>query len=290
MVFWPAESVSSSCEFDQLTSQIMKIFNIFSYLGIFYAIILITAVSIQRNLIFYPGKLAQDYKFNIKSNVEEIFLTTVDGERINALFFLGKKPEVILYFHGNAGDLSGWQFVSEDFTAMDYSFLIIDYRGYGKSSGIITEQGLYLDAEAAFRFLIEQKGFLARQILVYGRSIGSGVAVDLASKKEIKGLVLEAPYVSLKKLANEKAPWLLPSLWLRFHFNNMEKINHVRCPIIFIHGSDDTLIPPSHSKKLFEVFLGKKKIVILENGTHNDLGSFEEYHKSMRSLLNEFFN
>jgi uncharacterized protein len=125
--------------------------------------------------------------------------------------------------------------------------------------------------------------------LIYGRSIGSGVAVELASRHQIKGVILEAAYTSLKKLAHEKAPFLLPSLWLLFHFNNLEKINRIKCPVLFIHGDQDTLIPPSHSSNLFETFSGKKKLVMIPGGSHNDLDTFSEYHKAIRAMP-ELFN
>src|SRR5688500_11766163 len=98
----------------------------------------------QSKLIFFPGKLAADYRFAAPT-AEEIFISTIDGETINALFFPRNNAAVILYLHGNAGDLSSWQYVADDFTSHGYSFLIIDYRGYGKSTGKITEKGLYND-------------------------------------------------------------------------------------------------------------------------------------------------
>ncbi len=245
--------------------------------------------SLQTKLIFYPGKLSEDFKFELGENGNEVFLQTKDGERINALFYQGNKDDVILYFHGNAGDLSSWQFVSQDFTNIGYNFLIIDYRGYGKSTGTITESGLYEDAEAAYQFLIHEKGFLPKNIIIYGRSIGTGVAVELASRHETKGLILEAPYTSLKKLANQKVPFLLPSLFLKFHFNNIDKVNAVSSPILFFHGAEDSLIPVSHTDTLFEKFTGKKMKVIIQRGTHNDLDSFQEYHKALLNTVPDLF-
>ena len=254
----------------------------------FYCTILVLLYALQSRLIFYPGVLKPDFRFAPGTNGEEIVLTTADGERISALFFGNRSQEVILYFHGNAGDLSGWQFVAEDFTTQGYNFMIIDYRGYGKSSGNLSENGLYLDAEAAFDFLVKE-GFDPARILLYGRSIGTGVAVDLAAKRTCKGLILEAPYISLPKLANEKLPFFFPSLLLKYRFDNINKINRVKCPVIFLHGSDDTLIPPSHSAKLFEKFTGKKKLIIVDRGSHNDLSAFRQYEEFLKDDLPGFF-
>ncbi|MEX2232145.1 MAG: alpha/beta hydrolase [Cyclobacteriaceae bacterium] len=253
-----------------------------------YCIIIILLYTFQTKLIFYPGVLDRDFRFKLGPKGEEIFLTTVDGEQINGLFFGNDSSDVILYFHGNAGDLSGWQFVAEDFTDLGYNFIIIDYRGYGKSSGKLSEKGLYMDADAAFHFLIE-KGFSPDNILIYGRSIGAGIAVDLGSRKKCKGLILEAPFTSFSRLANEKFPVFFPSLYLKFRFDNFEKINSVKCPVIFLHGSNDSLIPSSHSEKLFEHFTGKKKMIIVDRGSHNDLNAFRQYEEFLKDVMPSFF-
>lgn len=253
-----------------------------------YATALFVLYLLQKKLIFYPGKISPEYKFSTTNGAEEVTLTTDDAAHINGLFFPNTSHEAILYFHGNAGDLSQWQFVSEDFTALGFNFFIIDYRGYGKSTGDISETGLYKDAQAAYNYLLK-KGFKPEHIIIYGRSIGSGVAVDLASKKKSKGLVLESPFSSFPRLANEKFPFFFPSLYLRFRFDNLRKINDARCPVIFLHGSDDTLIPPSHSRHLFERFKGTKKMIIVDKGAHNDLHAFQQYKEFLQVGLVDFF-
>ena len=253
-----------------------------------YAVIVIVLYTLQRKLIFYPGVLARDYKFNTEDGTEEVALTAGDGETISGLFFEGELPDVIVYFHGNAGDLSGWQFVASDFTSLGLNFFIIDYRGYGKSTGKITEEGLYHDADAAYKYLLD-RGFHPHNIIIYGRSIGSGVAVDLAARQLAKGLILESPFSSLGALANEKFPFFLPSLYLRFRFDNIGKINRVKCPVILLHGSDDVLIPASHSRKLFDAFKGTKKMIIVDRGAHNDLHAFVQYRDFLRDDLPHFF-
>jgi hypothetical protein len=255
---------------------------------IIYVVVIILLYTLQSKLIFYPGVLARDFSFKLGPDDEEISLKTSDGEQISALFFPNKSHDVILYFHGNAGDLSGWQFVAEDFTALGYNFLIIDYRGYGKSTGKLSERGFYTDAEAAYQYLISN-GFGPENILIYGRSIGSGVAVDLASRQPCKGLILESPFSSLSKLATEKFPLFFPSLFLKYRFDNVDKVNLVKSPVIFLHGSDDTLIPASHSHRLFEKFSGKKKLIIVDRGAHNDLHAFTQYEDFLKAELPAFF-
>lgn len=256
----------------------------------FYLAVIILLYLFQTWLIFYPGKLSKEHKFKLGPNDEEIFFATADDEQINALFFKGTRPEVILYFHGNAGDLSGWQFVAEDFTSQGYSVFIIDYRGYGKSSGTISEEGLYKDAEAAYYYLINKKAFTPQSIIIYGRSIGSGVAVGLASRHRSRGLVLEASYASLGHLANEKFPMFFPGLYLTHKFNSLEKMEQIKCPVIFIHGQNDSLIPVSHAEKLFQKVQGKKRMVIIPRGQHNDLTSYAAYHETLKDVLPSFFS
>jgi uncharacterized protein len=257
---------------------------------IIYFAVIIALYAFQTRFIFHPGKLTRDFKFKLGDDDEEIFLATSDGEDINALFYQGTRDEVILYFHGNAGDLSGWHFVAEDFVGQGYSIFIVDYRGYGKSSGKISEAGFYKDAEAAFNFLTTTKTYTPQDIIIYGRSIGSGVAVELASKHKTKGLVLESPYTSLSSLANEKLPLMFPSLYLKYTFNNFKKIEAVESPVILIHGTLDTLIPPDHSKKLLTKIKTKSKIILVEGGAHNDLNSFASYQNFIEKDLNDFFS
>lgn len=269
----------------------MKVARVLAFIVIvIYFLVVITLFFLQTKLIFHPGKLARDFKFKIGEEDDEIFLKTSDGEEINSLFYQGTRHEVILYFHGNAGDLSGWHFAAEDFVVNGYSILIIDYRGYGKSTGTISEDGFYIDAETAYDYLRKQKGFAPQDIIIYGRSIGVGVAVDLASKHKTRGLVLESAYTSLPSLANEKLPFLFPSLYMRYRFNNLRKIEKVESPVILIHGTLDTLIPISHSKKLLTKIKSKNKLIVVEGGAHNDLNSFGPYEQLLQKDLNDFFS
>ncbi len=249
-----------------------------------YIAVLMLGCSAQTNLIFQPTKLEKDYKFSSEFNYEEVFLPTSDGNKINGLFFSDSSDYVILYFHGNAGSLDSWQYVYTNFQSLGYNFFIIDYRGYGKSTGEISEEGFYIDAKTAYNYLLE-KGFKENQIIIYGRSIGSGVAVNLACDKNINALILEAPFTSLKKLVTAKYPYLLPSLYLKYEFNNLEKINRVNSPLLVLHGRNDNVIPFKYGKELFEEFKGKKEFLPIENGQHNNLSTFPEFSQGILIFL-----
>ena len=261
----------------------------FGFIGIYFLGILLLYL-FQTRLIFYPGKLSRDVKFDLRPQDEEVFIKCADGITINGIFYRGDRDDVILYFHGNAGDLSGWQFAAEDFYTQGFSVLIIDYRGYGKSEGTISEKGFYADAEAAYGFLVQKKNFNPQDIIIYGRSIGSGVAVHLAATYPNKGLVLEAPYSSLGALADSKVPFFFPSVYLHYTFHNERRINSIRASLIIVHGSADTLIPPSEGKVLYDKFKGRKEFVLVNGGAHNDLGDFPDYKYFLTNTLPRFFD
>jgi fermentation-respiration switch protein FrsA (DUF1100 family) len=235
-------------------------------------------------MIFVPEPLDSAYTYRC-SSCQEVNLRTNDNETINALFFDKGSDRVVLYFHGNAGNLSSWGDAGRDLSEYGVSVLVIDYRGYGKSSGVITENGLYNDAQAAYEYLIS-RGFPAKKIIIYGRSIGTGVAVDLASKHESAGLILESPFASMRQLAWEKAPYLLPGLYLSFNFMSIEKIGKVQSPVLIFHGMNDTLIPIGHGRKLYKALNGKGIFVAVPGGGHNNLSDFPEYREAMLRYLN----
>src|SRR5688572_9084141 len=148
--------------------------------AIIYLSVIFLAFLLQTRLIFFPSKLARDHSFRTDVPNEEVFLRTADNEQINGVFFRGSSEKVVLYFHGNAGSLEGWQYVYDQFQELQLNVFMIDYRGYGKSTGSISERGLNTDGRAAYDYLIS-RGFSANNIIVYGRSLGSGIAVQLAS-------------------------------------------------------------------------------------------------------------
>lgn len=251
-----------------------------------YVLALLAGVFFQNQFVFFPGKLPKGFAFNNPDHTDEVSIRTSDGEILNGIFTRGNSNMVILYFHGNAGDLSQWQALSEDFRAFNFNVLMIDYRGYGKSTGEISEDGLYEDGESAYRFLISQ-GFNANEIIIYGRSLGSGVATHVASKYPVRYLVLEAGYSSLKEVVEEKAFYLLPKFWFKLEFNNLEKMPRITCPLLLIHGDADNVIPVSHSKRLYDAFEGEKKLVIIAGGPHNNLNVYNDYFESIRVLAEQ---
>lgn len=269
----------------------MNTLKIISYAVIsLYVAVNIALYFFQTRLLFHPSKLSKSFRFTVPTGTTELFLKTTDGETINALYYAGQRDETILYLHGNAGDLSGWKFVVDTFAAAGYSILMIDYRGYGKSTGEISEQGIYEDAATAYRFLTTDKQLAPGSVIVYGRSLGTGPAVELASTKHVRALVLESPFTSMKKLANEKLPLFFPSLYMRYHFDNITKISKIKVPVVLVHGTADELIPASHSERIYAAVPTRKKMILVHGAGHNDLGEFAEHQQFIQSGLAEFIS
>ncbi len=171
----------------------------------------------------------------------------------------------ILYSHGNAEDIEDIAVLLEPFQGLGVSVLAYDYAGYGTSEGAPSERQLYQDIDAAYRYLVEDRGVSPLHIVLYGRSIGSGPSVDLASRRPVGGLILESAFTSAFRVATRVS--LLP--WDRF--DNLEKMRRVRCPVLVMHGTEDTLIPLHHGQALFDAVVGHKQSLWVVGGAHGDL-------------------
>jgi len=203
---------------------------------------------------------------------------------INALHFKAADPKgVVLYFHGNAGSLNNWGYVAPDFLSNGYDLFIIDYRTYGKSTGKLNEKALLGDADSLYRFLLKQ--YPEDQIIVYGRSLGTGIAVKLAQDHSPKMLVLESPYYNFLTLARHHFPFLPNALILRYRFRTNKWIVHVKCPIYLFHGTDDGIIPYDSSTRLMELIGDKGTLFSVNGGGHNNLSQFREYHDALGKIL-----
>lgn len=246
--------------------------------------ILIAAYIFQERLLFFPSKLPADYEFNTGPDDAELFLETKDGERINALHINRSAKRAILYFHGNAGVLDSWQMTYDNFITTGHGLLIIDYRGYGKSSGSPSEKGLYADAEAAYDYLLKQ-GFDKDSITIYGRSLGSGVACHLMAIHNKGRLILETPYTSIMDIAKKNYPYFIPQLTLRNRFSCIRHIKHIQVPLLLIHGTNDEVIPYHHATTLSQHFQGRKTFVTIDNGAHNNLREYDAYDHALMEFL-----
>jgi fermentation-respiration switch protein FrsA (DUF1100 family) len=248
-----------------------------------YILICAALYLLQERLIFYPEALAPDFTFSFPGRFEEIALPS-DGAVISALYFKADHPKgVVLYFHGNAGSLRSWGSVAESFVGRGYDVLMPDYRGYGKSSGRIAgEQMLHDDAAVAYQYLLGR--YSEDQIVVYGRSIGSGIATYLAKTQRPRMLILETPFFSLKEMVRQHYPFV-PVALLKYPLRTDLWIGDVACPVYLFHGTSDDLIPYGASERLAALVRTEHQLITIVGGGHNDLSNFEQYGQELDRIL-----
>lgn len=240
----------------------------------------------QDSFIFQGAFLSQDHKFNFPGeNFEEVFLEAEDGVKVNGLHFKAENSQgIVLYFHGNAGNIDGYGQVAPDFTQNGWDIFMIDYHGYGKTPGKASEKNMYADAELAWNYA--KSKFPAEKIVIYGRSLGSSPACQMAiNHPEPALLMLETPFYSLKKIAAGTF-WMLPvPLLLKHPMRNDLKAPQVKMPVVIFHGTNDEVVPFEQGKALTDLFAGEVSLFTIEGGHHNDLGEFPAYQLALREML-----
>lgn len=253
---------------------------------IFYVMLTALLAFFQERFIFLPTQLSQEYVYNFDTPFEELFLESTDGASLNALHFKAENPKgIILYFHGNAGDLSRWGEITFGFTQYNYDVLVMDYRTYGKSTGKLSEENLYNDAQLFYDFVKDQ--FPEKEIILYGRSLGSAFATRLAAENNPRMLILESPFYNLKSVAKSRFPIVPVDLLIRYNFENNIYIKEVNCKTVIFHGTEDNVVPYKSGKRLYTTAEPRngKQMVTIPGGGHNDLSRFETYQKAIDSLL-----
>ena len=237
----------------------------------------------QESLLFRPEKLAENFRFEFPQKFTEVNLA-VEGATLNALHFTLPKPKgVVLYFHGNSGSLRRWGEVAESFGSRGYDLFIFDYRGYGKSNGSIrSERQLIDDGDRAYAFVNQR--YAAQNIVIYGRSLGTGVAAQIASRHVPKVLILETPYVSLKQLSARFYPYV-PGFLLKFPMRTDLALAQINSPIYLIHGTADAVVPYDSSQKLLPIIQSPKELVTIPDGGHNGLRVTPIYNAALDRFL-----
>ncbi len=249
-----------------------------------YLILSFMLYFIQEKLIFLPSRLPSDYRYEFSLPVEEFDLTTPDGARLNAIHFRNEVPKgVILYFHGNAGDLSRWGTIVSAYADLGYDVIAMDYRTYGKSTGKLSERALYEDGQLFYDYTRQE--YPEQSIILFGRSLGTGIATYLAAANKPGQLILETPFYSLMEVGVRRFPFL-PVRWLlRYPMKSYEHVRQLSCPVAVFHGTADRIIPIESGKKLFEVIPTEKEFFQVEGGRHNNLMGFETYQRGIRTIL-----
>jgi len=239
----------------------------------------------QEKFLFRPTKLAQDHIYELKYEFDEYFLNAEYQAKINTLHIKAENPKgAIIYFHGNAGSLERWSKIVEYLVLQDYDVYIMDYRTYGKSSGKLNEQVLYNDANMCYQHLTQF--WDEKHIVVYGRSLGTAFASKVASENNPRQLILEAPFYSILDVAKYRFPIFPVTNLLKYELPNFKHLQNVKCPISIIHGTKDKIVPFSSGEKLFASSPKKNSsFIAIENGTHNNLAEFDDYHRLIKEIL-----
>jgi hypothetical protein len=258
-----------------------------------YLIIIIPAVLIglfialtyfQEKMIFYPEKLTDKYEFNFQNEFKEYNVKMNDGVHLNVLVFEHKNPKGYVFFnHGNAGNLAGWGEHADIFLKNGYTVCMYDYRGFGKSEGKIkSEKQLYNDASQVLKFFKNQ--YNIKSYVLYGISLGTGIAVKLAEDFPPKLLILETPFYNFYDVAKYHYPYLPTSWILKYHFKTDKLLPKFNFPIYLIHGTEDKVVPYSSSVRLSK--LNKNcRLLTLEGGEHSYLYKFPIYESFMKEIL-----
>lgn len=249
-----------------------------------YVLLLLITYLIQERFIFKPEKLKQNFIYKYDTPFKELFFDVEPGVRINGLHFTVKNPHgLILYFHGNSRSIKGWARYAKDFFRYNYDVVLVDYRGFGKSTGKRTEKLMFSDMQFVYDTLAVQ--YTEHHIIVYGRSLGSGFAAKIASDNKPRYLILDAPFFSFKNVVERFLPIIPTRYVLRFHLRTDKWIRHVNCHTYILHGTKDWLIPISNSEKLQAISPRKITLIRIIGGGHNNLPTFPQYHNIIRDIL-----
>lgn len=240
---------------------------------IVYLMVLAILFVMQRSMLFV--RTTERPMLNIAAlepRREIVCLTTADGLNLRAWYFPAARAgaPVVLSLHGNAGDIGNHIPVSKFLIDAGYGVLALEYRGYGGNPGSPSESGLYDDARAAFAFL-QQQGVPDRDVVLFGESLGTGVAVEMATEHQVGAVVLRSPYTSIADVAALEL-WYLPVRWLvRDRFDALSRIGSIKSPLMVFHGDSDTLIPMALGRQLFDAAPEPKTWLTVPGAGHNDV-------------------
>ncbi len=244
----------------------------------------------ERRLIFFPdvGRHAGE-PTPPDLAVEDVWLRTADGVRLHAWWIAAPGAEfTFLAFHGNAASIAARVPTYRFLTGMPAQVMAVEYRGYGRSTGVPFEAGLYRDAEAAYDWLVREKRIVPRQVIAFGQSLGTAVAVELATRREVGGVVLEAPFASTRAVARH-IYWFLPGIgyFLRTEFDTGAKLARVSAPLLVVHCASDPVLPIALGEEVFRLAREPKMFLRIEGHCHEEAAQVapDRYRATLRQFL-----
>lgn len=265
-----------------------KLVRIASYAAASYLGVCLLLTALQAKLIYFPSRGYDQTPADVGLGFEQVSLTAADGVRVVAWYVPHPAPRAtVLFLHGNAGNIADRIGALKIFHDLGYDSLILDYRGYGESEGSPSEEGTYLDAVAAFDYLTETRGIPVERIVILGRSLGGGIATELATRRTPGALVIDSSFTRIADVGKNMFPFLPVSLIVSIEYDSAAKVKNLTCPKLFFHATDDSLIPIEIGKKLFESAAEPKQFIETP-GEHNT-GGFD-YSPEYVQRLAEFID
>ncbi|HXG64851.1 MAG TPA: alpha/beta hydrolase [Blastocatellia bacterium] len=227
---------------------------------------------------YHPTRYQPGEVWRLPAGGEDVWFRARTGERLHGWFVRARKQPAtatVLYLHGNGGNITNVAWIGESLAARGLDVLLFDYRGYGRSEGEITDEwGLYADADAAYDYLMNERGVKADRLALYGQSLGTTAAVDVASRKRCAALILESGLSSASDMAKMMLPWL--PQWLhglgRNRFESARKLASITCPVLVTHGTHDGVIPVEQGRALYEAAREPKRLIVIEGAGHEVAG------------------
>ena len=240
----------------------------------------------DRNL-YFPSKRMEQTPESIGLAYDDLSLTTADGVKIKAWFIPADGAvSTVIFSHGNAGNMSHRLYTIEHFHTMGLNVIIYDYRGYGNSEGKPSEKKLYQDSEAVYSYLINERKIDPKKIILFGRSLGGAVAIDLASKNTVGALISDSTFSSTVDMGKRIYPFLPVHWFIKQKYDSIRKVSRITAPKLFIHSRDDEIVPFELGEKLYAAAAEPKERYIMTGG-HNEavVSAGEEYFERIRSFL-----
>jgi len=249
------------------------------------------AMSFGDRFIFFPSRANEAWDRNRRmTGAEEVTFRAADGTQLVSWYLRATSARAtVLFFHGNAGNLSHRTDILRALAGLDADVLIVGYHGYGKSQGKPSEASLYLDADAAYAYLTEQRGVPPSRLVVFGESLGGGPAIDLASRQPCAGLIVQSAFTSIRDMASHTVPFFPTGWLLQSKFDNLAKIPHIGVPKLFFATRTDEVVPYRQTRQLFDAASAPKTWVECDSCGHNDLfwKQQREWVAAVRQFLDE---
>ncbi len=262
------------------------------FILLIYTSFLLLVYFYQDRFIYYPFSAWQGTPDEWGLAYQDVSFTTSDDLKLSAWFIPAPEAKgTMLFFHGNGGNISHRRESLVLFHRLGVNTLIVDYRGYGQSEGHPSERGTYQDAEAAWRYLTEERDLSPDQIIIFGRSLGGAVATYLASQHPPKALILESTFTSVPDIAIQHYPYLPLRFLLTIRYDTLTRIKYLQVPLLIIHSPDDSVIPYDHGQRIFEAAQEPKQFLQIWGG-HNEgfLISESVYEDTLRSFLDSYLD